>query len=565
MKLFQLLSAVLLCSVLFSVTGKSEVIFVSSQQEFTDARNRAVRNDTIAWRTGTYADIRMDINNDKITVMAERLGSVIFNGFSRAILTGDSIVFEGFQYLGGRLGPQDIIDISGSHITITQININEYTCNKYLRVREESQYVNITHCNFENRLNLIDQNILSILVDGTNPGFHKIQYCSFKNFDGTGNDMGIEPIRIGVSTQADFASRSVVEYCYFTRCNGDGEIISSKASQNVYRHNTFEDNPLSELVLRHGSDNIVYGNFFINGKGGVRVREGQNHYIYNNYFYELDDRAIFLQNDDSDRLDNINVAFNTIINCAEVILGGTGSDQPTNVTIANNIISDPIDNNFNDATGSETFIGNIAFGDLGITTPASGITLIDPELEVNSEGFFGLSSTSPAINAAQPGYVFLPQFMGIDSIDSEILFDLMRQDRPVAIPEKDLGSNEFPHTVLIQPIATESNTGPSYSTVTSVKTAGAPVADFIEINPNPVSDKLNIEVDIERGGRLTIHILDASGRILDTITEENISEGKSTLVQNVGNLPSGLYTVRASIKNLQNKLVNVQTVKLVKM
>lgn len=65
-------------------------------------------------------------------------------------------------------------------------------------------------------------------------------------------------------------------------------------------------------------ENTVYGNFFMNGKGGIRIREGQHHYIYNNYFYNLQDRAIFLQNDDSDPLADINIAFNTIINCGEV-------------------------------------------------------------------------------------------------------------------------------------------------------------------------------------------------------------------------------------------------------
>ena len=79
---------------------------------------------------------------------------------------------------------------------ITHINIQNYTSHKYLVVDEVSRRTTISYCNFENRINLDDKNILSILVDDE-PGFHKIQYCSFKNFDGDGNDFGIEPIRIG--------------------------------------------------------------------------------------------------------------------------------------------------------------------------------------------------------------------------------------------------------------------------------------------------------------------------------------------------------------------------------
>ncbi|MEL6989085.1 MAG: chondroitinase-B domain-containing protein, partial [Bacteroidota bacterium] len=347
--------------------------FVSSQSEFDSAQNNAERDDSIIWLTGTYSDIFMDIEKDHLHISVEELGRTVFNGASRIDLSSDYVTLNGFQFVGGDIGTRDVINIRGSHILITQINIRAYRSYKYLRVREESQYVDITYCNFENRLNLDDQNILSILVDANQPGFHKIQHCSFKNFDGEGNDQGIEPIRIGLSTQADRISRTLVEYCYFKQCNGDGELISSKASQNVYRYNTFEQNPKAELVLRHGSEAIVYGNFFLSGKGGVRVREGQNHYIYNNYFYELDDRTLYLQNESSDPLDNINVAFNTIVSCSEIILGGSGSFRPTNVTFSNNIFADPDDELFDDPTGAETWIGNISSGTLGMTRPSSGM------------------------------------------------------------------------------------------------------------------------------------------------------------------------------------------------
>ena len=566
MKILQLISAIIFLS-LTAFTGlNAEVTYVGSQQEFDDAHDRSTINDSIIWRSGTYSDIFMDIEKDHILILAEELGSVIFTGASRVDITGDYVTLQGFQFLDGNIGTRDVINTRGSYNIFTQINIRAYTCYKYLRVREESQFVEITFCNFENRLNLDDQNILSILVDEANPGYHKIQYCSFKNFDGTGNDMGIEPIRIGLSSQADHISRSLVEYCYFTQCNGDGEIISSKASQNVYRYNTFENNPKAELVLRHGSEAIVYGNFFLNGKGGVRVREGQNHYIYNNYFFELDDRAIYLQNEDSDPLDNINVAFNTIVDCSELILGGDGNDKPTNVTFANNIFSDPDDSIFEEATGTETWISNLSFGNLGIPLPTSGITIMDPELEENNEGFFGLAQGSPAINAAQSGYALLPQFEGIEGIDTEILFDLMGQDRPALIEEKDLGCNESPHATLIRPIATEENTGPSYntSTTTSLQDITLVVKDLIEINPNPGSNQLNITVSSPSNADLRINIFNLEGRRISTIFEKNILPGKMTLSKDIEDWPSGMYSIRATSRDLAKGVKSVQTVKFIK-
>jgi len=538
---------------------------VTSQQEFDQAQSNAAMNDSIVWKSGTYSNIYMNITKDDLVITAESLGETIFTGSSRVNITGDRIVLRGLQFLDGNIGTSDVINIRGSHTKINEINIRAYTCYKYLRVREESQFVEITYCNFENRLNLDDQNILSILVDENQPGYHKIQHCSFKNFDGTGNDLGIEPIRIGLSSQADHISRTLVEYCYFTQCNGDGELISSKATQNVYRFNTFENNPKAELVLRHGSEAIVYGNFFLRGKGGVRVREGQNHYIYNNYFHELDDRTIYLQNASSDPLDNINIAFNTIVDCDEIILGGDGSYKPTNVTFANNIFADPNERLFDEPTGSETWIGNISSGNLGMNLPATGITSTDPQLEENSEGYFGLSEDSPAVDAAQTGYALLPQFEGMDPIDTEILFDLMGQNRSSVEEEKDLGCNEYPHDILIQPVATAENAGPSYNTSVTTNVRDQPifVEDLIEISPNPVSDVLKIEIYSSPKIDLRIDLFNPAGKKIDTVITRRDFSGRSTFIADIGVLPAGLYTIRATSKDRQG-VERIQSLKFIK-
>ena len=320
------------------------------------------------------------------------------------------------------------------------------------------------------------------------------------------------------------------------------------------------------MVLRHGSEAIVYGNFFLNGKGGVRVREGQDHYIYNNYFFELDDRAIYLQNESSDPLDNINIAFNTIVNCSEVILGGNGSFKPMNVTFANNIFADPDNDLFEDPTGTETWIGNISHGNLGITLPASGMTMIDPQLAENSNGFFGLADGSPAINAALPGYATLPQFDGMDAIDTDILFDLMGQDRPQMIEEKDLGCNEYPHNILIQPIATEENTGPSYntSTLTSVKKNSLIVNDLLQVSPNPVSSRITITIDIKNPAAIKIDILDMQGRKIRTIFNEAISSGQHSISRELEYISPGIYTIHASSQDHRGGMEKLQSIKFIK-
>lgn len=543
---------------------QAETYIVNSQQSFDDALSDAAMNDSIIWELGTYSDIYMEISKSNLYIAASILGGTIFNGNSRVRINSDYITLEGFQFIGGSIGSNDIINTYGSHNLFHQINIKDYTCNKYLRIREECQYNVVRYCNFENKLNLNDQNILSILVDESTPGYHKIQHCSFKNFDGTGNDLGIEPIRIGLSTQADRNSRSLVEYCYFTQCNGDGELISSKASQNVYRFNTFEDNPKAELVLRHGSEAIVYGNFFIDGKGGVRVREGQDHYIYNNYFYELDDRAIFLQNESSDPLDNINIAFNTVVDCSEIILGGDGSFRPTNVSFSNNIFTAPDDDLFEESTGMENWIGNITSGSLGIPAPSSGITPINPLLVANSEGFFGLAANSPAIDAAMPGFTQLPQFEGMEPIDTDLSFDLMQQDRPSMIANKDLGCNEFPHNTTIQPIATEENTGPNYNTDIIDNINELFVTDLIQFYPNPSSKQIIVTLKLKNTADVKIDIIDIKARVVDTILNESISAGESTITKDIESLPAGVYTILASKMEHNNGVRHYQSLMLIK-
>lgn len=566
MKISLLISINIIWVLLFSSIMNAEVIYVSSQEEFDNAHDNAAMNDSIVWRSGIYSDIYLNIIKDHLFITADTLGGTIFTGASRVNITGDYITLNGFQFLNGNIGTKDVINTTGSYNKFTQINIRAYTCYKYLRVREKSQYVEITYCNFENRLNLDDQNILSILVHETNPGYHKIQYCSFKNFDGTGNDLGIEPIRIGLSTQANRISRTLVEHCYFTQCDGDGELISNKARQNVFRFNTFENNPKAELVLRHGSESIVYGNFFLKGMGGVRVREGQNHFIYNNYFYDLDKRAIYLQNEDSDPLDNINIAFNTIVNCSEIILGGDGNYKPTNVTFANNILSDPKDRLFEESTGTETWIGNVGFGNLGINLPTNGMTLLDPKLVENNVGCFGLTQGSPAINAALPGYPFLPQFEGMVNVDTEILFDLMKQNRPSTINQKDLGCNEYPHNILIQPTVTENNTGPSYNTseTINVQNTNIFVKDLIKINPNPVFNQLNITVYSKNNANLNINIYNFEGRKIDSIQCTTNFKGEISISKNVNDLPPGFYTIRANSLDRNSGVQRMQSIKFIK-
>jgi poly(beta-D-mannuronate) lyase len=82
-----------------------------------------------------------------------------------------------------------------------------------------------------------------------------------------------------------------VEYNYFEDERIEAEIISNKSWDNIYRFNTFIGND-GAMVIRHGQNCFVYGNYF-NGKsgrnrsGGIRVIN-PNNTIFNNYLENIE-------------------------------------------------------------------------------------------------------------------------------------------------------------------------------------------------------------------------------------------------------------------------------------
>jgi hypothetical protein len=547
----------------FSSSFSAQTFIVDSQETFNDALGKANSGDTIEWVNGLYENIYLNINKGDVIVKAKERGSVTFTGNSRVLISADDVILDGFQFLGGNIGTQDVIKTTGSNNLFVHLNIKDYVSYKYLVIKEECRNNTVAYCNFENRINLDDQNILSILVDKNKPGYHKVQYCSFKNFNGTGNDLGIEPIRIGVSTQSEFISRTIVEHCYFTQCNGDGELISNKARQNIFRYNTFFDNPVAELVLRHGDEGIVYGNFFLDNMGGVRVREGKNHFIFNNYFSGLTKRSIYLQNEPSDPLENITILYNTIVNSAEFILGGDGGNKPKSVTIANNIFLEPKESLFEDRTGTEVWKNNLAFGSLGISS-REGITEVDPKLIENEFGYLEISAESPAVKSAASDYPKPPQIDNLE-YDYQIRKDIMENTRPNAAIGQDIGCLVFPVITKLRPTANAGNTGPSYlwSQTTSIEID--PFLISFKAFPNPVTSDLHLHYSLDKALDLEADLLDSFGRVIKPISSLSSETGDHSIKISMEDLPSGLYFLSIRSRRKGSSTIRKTTYQIIKL
>ncbi len=441
---------------------KASTYIIGSIKEYSSVLKKVHRGDSIVWKSGIYKDALLEIATNGIIMCPEKPGTVIFTANSSFVLNADSIVFSGFQFIDGQTD-KDIIRVTGNHNLLEELNFSNYHSRYYLNITPEAQYNVISHCNFEKKPEDICSSVVEVQVSGEHPGYHILKYCSFKNHTAPPDqvsDYGIEALRIGYSYQSKFISRTIVEYCYFSKCNGDGEIVSSKARENIYRYNTFTDNGSSHFTLRHGKDNAVYGNFFIGG-AGIRVKEGQNQMIYNNYFETGRWFSIFLVNYEIDPLENIVIRNNTFVKSGTMILGGRGKYHPKDVFLANNLFANPTSQLLTDTTGLEQFIGNAVESADTIALP-NGFCRISTCLKRNMFGLFQFPNTGTLLPC--PKYSGNIEILDIPVLDDDpgITLDIMKQNRSIAQAANQYGCYVFNEGNPIKVYVNEINTGPTY-------------------------------------------------------------------------------------------------------
>ncbi len=532
----------------FLLKGYAGEIRVASVSALQSAVNSASAGDTLILENGTYLNSSLSIGTDHITVRAEKPGGVFLNGAQNIDISGSYVTFSGFQFTSGSIGDAYLIDVYGSHNLISQLNINGYSAKKYIAIHSPSQYNRVMFCNFENKpVTAPIGNLVHIDPDSLKPGYHTISQCSFKNMPGAGGDNGNECIRISNGATSTFVSRTVVEFCYFTNTGlGDGEAISVKCRENVLRYNTFANNPNAMLVFRNGDNNIAYGNFFINA-GGIRVKEANNIFCYNNYFENAGvggSSEAVSYNFVSPNLKNINFLFNTFVNCGDIDLGSGA----TNNTWANNLFkkSGTI---FSGSPSGIAWSGNIYQGTLGMSIPA-GMKEADPLLVLNSDGYYGLSSVSPAVNASSAA---IPAIMDIANVDDDpsFLLDISGQPRPGPMNEKDAGCDEFTGGPIKNRPLKLSDVGPSYLGGPSTgvndnaakgerKTSPSSV-ELFECFPNPFNPLTTIQFRLPVSGPVRLKIVDLTGKLIATLIDHTLSSGEHRAEWNASKFPSGVY------------------------
>ena len=410
---------------------------VSSIAQLQSAINAAKAGDTVILANGTYTNNTITAAASNIAIRAAAPGGVFLNGTNAIIITGNNITFSGFQFTSGSI-PGIVIEVKGSNNTLTQLNFNGYSAQKYINLKAGSQHNTVTYSNFQNKPASAPQgNLIESEADPAVIGFHVIAHNSCQHMPGRGGDNGNECIRLGEGAQSAFVSRTVVEYNYFEDTGpGDSEAISVKSRENTLRWNTMNNNPDAMFVFRNGDSNLAYGNFFI-ASGGIRVKEANNIYCYNNYFERagVGGRMNAVTYDYiSPNLQNINFFHNTFVESGLIAL----AVGPVNNTWANNVFKKSAGPMFTGPFSGISWAGNMYSGTLGIAIASGMTSYADLGLALNSSGYFGLSSSSPAVNSG----VIFPSIFTIAGVagDYTLSLDVAGQLRDAA---KDVGAIEY--------------------------------------------------------------------------------------------------------------------------
>jgi hypothetical protein len=535
------------------VSTNAATINVSSITALQNACNNSNSGDIIILANGTYQNVTLNINNNNITIKAQTFGSVFLNGYDDITISGNYVTFSGFQFTSGDIGSNYLIKVAGDYNKLTHLNFSNYYAKKYIEIQAGTKYNEISYCNLEKKpADAVVGCTIQISTSPTVIGYHKIRYCSFQNYYGIGGDNGNEPIRIGLGAEYLNKSRTIIEYCYFNNTGlGDSESISIKCQENVVRYCTFTNQQNAMLVFRNGDNNVAYSNFFINA-GGIRVKEANNIYCYNNYFensgigssaeaityvYVAPLNPPTTASPRTLNLNNINFIHNTFYNCGNIDLGGTGA---TNNTWANNIFKKSSGSIFNNPNSGTSWAGNNYQGTLGITIP-TGMSSANSFLALNSEAYFGLSSSSP-VNNANASYPAILDITNIDD-DPNLLFDISGQVRPSTVTLKDVGCDEYTTGTTTNHPLTLSEVGPSYLAVLST--------DYLNLSdkkvlvyPNPAKNNFSIQFPKNSDSDLEVTIINTNGQV---VKKQIIS--KNELINNeksidVSNLNNGIYLVQ---------------------
>jgi poly(beta-D-mannuronate) lyase len=417
--------------------GFTNTILVNTPQELMVAVSKARPGDIILLKDKEWQNAALKLNGKgtpakPITIMPQTPGGVILTGQSYLQLGGEYIVVKDLHFKDGYTPKREVISfrisdaILANHCRVTGIVIENYSQPEKFKsdtwVTLYGKNNRIDHSTFADKLNIGPVMIAELNDERSQQNYHSIDSNYFKGRSRLGSNGG-ETIRIGVSRYSLTASRTTIAHNFFAHCNGEVEIISVKSGENRVCFNTFLECE-GGLVLRHGSDNVVEGNFFIgNNKpftGGVRVINPRQK-VFNNVFYQLQGtnfRAPLsvlngVPNSLINRYYQVKDALierNTFVNCTNILFGA-GKDAertlaPENVVFKKNLIISEREEIYTDANNMQELIPS---GDNNTIPPDNkGIIFSENGIGDNYQGKVPYGFIKTKVKAYQMDGITLP-------------------------------------------------------------------------------------------------------------------------------------------------------------
>ena len=276
---------------------------VTNIKELNSGIKSAVAGDSIIMANGIWKDVQIVFkgNGKKgkyISLKAQTPGKVLIEGESSLSISGNWMYVSGLIFTKGYTPGNIVINFKTSdtdyayNSVVSNCVIEKFnqpyreTTDNWLSLWGKNN--TIEYCYFGGKTN---EGCTLIVCPNDSNSIHNKHHI-YRNYFGPrprlGSNAG-ECIRVGTGEVCTNSSETVVEENYFEHCRGEVEIISNKSCDNQFINNTFFESEGS-LVLRHGNNALVKGNWFIgNGKpftGGVRIIN-EGHRIFNNYFFKL--------------------------------------------------------------------------------------------------------------------------------------------------------------------------------------------------------------------------------------------------------------------------------------
>ena len=435
---------------------------INDPEDLTALSTTLAAGDTVILADGTYtSDNRIKFSPTTgtsdlpITFRSQTPGGVKFTGGLKMSIGGDYVVVDGFHWQGG-MGASNFIEFRDSYdyanySTIQNCAIDALTASdpsvKHRWIVLYGTYNTVINCSFMNKSNagalvLVELEYNASPDDGiTNTRCNTVGHTISNNYfykyakiDPMLTNAGdSETIRVGTSEYQNVDSGTIVSNNYFVEADGENEIITNKSKNNSYTNNTFR-RCRGSLVLRHGSNATVDGNYFlgaaadgispdVDGTGGIRITDS-NHTITNNYIQDCitilnqakwNNGITFIGGTDSaavscnstsvsngyQKSENITIYNNTIINTNAPLFYNTdkGSTDPTGIVSNNLIYFAAADPNISDVISGDT---PTSYANLGTALTYTGNVYTGAPLGVTNAGF----SEEIGITATADGEIF---------------------------------------------------------------------------------------------------------------------------------------------------------------